>query len=159
MYNHAPENYNCPICLGVDGVESDATMLKIEDLIYRDPMVSVFVNSKFVKNNPGHLIIVPNEHFENVYTLPDGLAARIMSVARQLAVALKEVRKCDGVTLLQNNEPASNQHAFHYHLHVYPRFENDDWTNFVYNTEVSTPEQRKPYIHGLLQYFTTNPIK
>lgn len=159
MYNHAPENYNCPICLGVEGVESDATMLKISDLVYRDNWVSVFVNSKFVKNNPGHLIIVPNEHFENIYAMPDGLTNRIMSVARQFALALKEVRKCDGITLLQNNEPASSQHAFHYHLHVYPRFTNDDWSSFVYNTEVSTPEQRKPYIEALQNYLAANPIK
>lgn len=33
---------------------------------------------------------------------------------------------CDGVTFLQNNEPASNQHAFHYHLHVLPRYTNDN---------------------------------
>lgn len=159
MYNHAPENYNCPICLGVEGIESDATMLKAPDLVYRDSMVSVFVNSKFVKNNPGHVIVVPNEHYENIYAMPDDLTNRVMAVARQLAVALKEVRKCDGVTLLQNNEPASNQHAFHYHLHIYPRFTKDDWTSFVYNTEISTPEQRRPYVEALQQYLVTNPIK
>lgn len=133
-------------------------MLRQTDLIYRDSDVSVFVNSKFLKNNPGHVIVVPNQHFENVYELPDLLSARITSVSRQFAIALKEVRKCDGVTLMQNNEPASNQHAFHYHMHVYPRFTNDDWAMYVYHTEVSTAAERAPYVAALKDYLQTHPI-
>ena len=158
MYNHVPENYNCPICLGVQKTESEATMLRNQDIVFEDQTIMVFVNSKFVRNNPGHLIVVPKEHIENIYDLPDDLASPIMSVARQLAVALKQVRNCDGITILQNNEPASNQHAFHYHLHVYPRFVSDEWTSYVYNTEVSTPEQRKPYADALQGYLANNPI-
>lgn len=158
MYNHAPENYNCPICLGVQKIESYATMLKTQDLLFEDDVVCVFLNSKFVKSTPGHLIVVPKRHVENVYDLPDELASRIASVARQFALALKEVRKCDGITLLQNNEPASSQHAFHYHLHIFPRFKGDEWREQMYDTEVSTPEQRKPYIDALNNYLASHSI-
>jgi SAM-dependent methyltransferase len=40
---------------------------------------------------------------------------------------MKDVYQCDGVMLIQRNEPAGGQLAWHYHLHVIPRYENDNW--------------------------------
>ena len=66
MYNHAPENYHCPICLGIEGVENEHTMLMKEDLIFRDELTSVYLNSFFINGNEGHVIVVPNKHFRCV---------------------------------------------------------------------------------------------
>lgn len=118
MYNHAPEDYKCPLCLTAEGIESGDTMAKQADVFYRDNLVFAMVGSKFVGNNPAHVIIVPNKHFENIYDIPKQVTHRIIDIAQQVAIALKEVRKCDGVMILQNNEPASGQHAFHFHLHA-----------------------------------------
>lgn len=126
MFNHAPKNYICPICLGVKGIESKDTLLRQTDLVFKDKKVSVFVNSFGIGLRPGHLIVVPNEHIENVYTLPEDLALVILKTAKKAALGLKDVLGCEGVMLLQNNEPVSGQHAFHFHMHVFPRFEGDD---------------------------------
>lgn len=48
MYNHAPENYKCPICLSVKGIENEDTLLKQADLVYKDDLVSVFINSFWI---------------------------------------------------------------------------------------------------------------
>ncbi len=159
MYNHAPENYVCPLCLAVQGIENEETMMKQEDIVYRDSLILVAINSKFVGNNPGHVIIFPVDHIENIYDLPQVQANRIALLAHEVAIALKTVRNCDGVMLHQNNEPASGQHAFHYHLHVFPRFENDHIQEQMQKARVSTPEERKPYSAALKKYFEANPIK
>lgn len=108
MYNHATKNYICPICIAVQGLENDSTLIRQSDIVYKDSLVTAFIGSFFVKNNPGHIIIVPNEHFENIYSLPNDLNARISMIARHAALALKSTRNCDGVTTLQNNEPAGD---------------------------------------------------
>ncbi len=110
----------------------------------RDNLVTAFISSFFKAKIKGHVITVPNKHFENIYELPDELGARIYEVSKKMAITLKEVYRCEGVTILQNNEPASDQHAFHYHLHVLPRYKDDDFRNDV--TKITTtPEERKPY--------------
>jgi len=152
MYNHAPENYNCPICLGVNGVESDATMLKQADIVFKDDQVCAFVNSKFVGNNPGHVIVVPNDHFENLYDTPDEILSRIIIVSKKIAIAMKKARNCDGVMIQQNNEPASNQHAFHYHMHIFPRFDGDEIYQYMNNARVSDPQERIAYAEELKKY-------
>ncbi len=150
MYNHAPENYKCPICLGVQGIESDDTMIRQSDIVYKDDLVTVFIGSIWVgNNNPGHPLVVPNEHCENIYDMPEETGHRIFDVAKKVALALKEVRKCEGVTFLQNNEPVGGQHAFHYHLHVFPRFAGDELHSNMSNSYRPTGEERKPYADDL----------
>ncbi len=158
MYNHAAENYVCPICLGVQGRENDQTMIKQDDIFFKDDLVMALINSKFVGNNPGHVIVVPLEHFENIYDLPKEIGCRILLVAKTVAVALKELRQCAGIMFQQNNEPASGQHAFHYHLHIFPRFDNDHLHEHMTNARVSKPEERKEYSQPLKDYFAKHPI-
>lgn len=155
MTTHAPENYECPICLAIAGTESDATWIKQADIFYRDELVLAFVGSKFIKGNEGHPLVVPVAHHENLYTLPDATGHRIMEVTKLVANALKSIRRCDGVTLIQNNEPAGDQHAFHYHTHVIPRFDGDTLHEEIWKTYKSQPEERIAYAEALRVYFAT----
>jgi histidine triad (HIT) family protein len=75
--------------------------------------------------SPGHALVVPRRHIENLYELPDELAAPILSTAATVARASKRAFAAEGVTLRQNNEAAGDQHLFHFHLHVIPRFAGD----------------------------------
>lgn len=119
MKSHAPENYMCPICLGVKEIESSDTLMKPTDIVYKDDLVTAFINSFFVGKNAGHVIVVPNEHFESLYTLPVEYGHRIFDVAKKIALAMKDAYNCDGITTRQNNEPAGDQHAFHFHFHIF----------------------------------------
>ena len=159
MYNFAPEGYKCPLCLTANGIENEDTMAVKADVVYQDDLVFAMVNSKFVGNNPGHVIIVPNDHYENIFDLPNHIGHRIFELAKQVAIAMKAVRKCDGVMTFQNNGPASGQHAFHFHFHVLPRFADDKYNENRSNARVATPEERLPYANDLKQYFIENPIK
>lgn len=142
MHNHAPADYICPVCLGINGEISDKTLLLPQDIIYKDDFCTALINSFWIKNNPGHVIVVPNDHYENNYDLPDDLGAHIFSVARKIAIKMREIYSCDGITLLQNNEPAGGQHAFHYHLHIFPRYEKDDLHKHMDNKHLADPAQR-----------------
>lgn len=149
MYNHAPSAYRCPICIALEGTESEETWIKQDDIFYRDDLVVGLISSKFIKGNEGHALIVPTKHFENLYDLPDEYAQRIIEVAKSVAVKMKTVRSCDGVTVVQNNEPAGDQHAFHYHLHVIPRFAGDSFHEELWKAEKSESKDRIQYAKAL----------
>lgn len=74
---------------------------------------------------PGHALVVPRRHIANIYELTDDVAGPLLSMAARIARAAKRAFSADGITLRQNNEPASDQHLFHFHLHVIPRFAGD----------------------------------
>lgn len=151
------QNYVCPICLGNKGTENEDTLLKQADLVFRDDLVSVWVNSFWIKGNEGHVIIVPNDHCENLYDLPSVIGHRIFDVSQKMSLALKVEYQCDGITLRQNNEPAGDQHALHYHLHVFPRYESDNFNQeLTKKSYLSDPDKRVQYAENLKKYLKEN---
>jgi histidine triad (HIT) family protein len=138
MYNHAPENYACPFCLLIEEAKKEHVHSIQSDIVYHDDVVTAFIGSHQWPNNPGNVIVVPNEHFENIYDLPLRFARDLHRVAKYLAIAMKNVYACDGVSTRQHNEPAGNQDVWHYHLHVTPRYGNDNFYGTQRQFMVST---------------------
>jgi histidine triad (HIT) family protein len=127
MYNHAPENYQCPFCLLLRGIKNEHVYSEASDIVYQNSAVTALVSSHQWPHNHGNVLIIPNEHFENIYELPLHYAPEIQLVAQKLALAFKKVYRCDGVSTRQHNEPAGNQDVWHYHLHIVPRYTNDHY--------------------------------
>lgn len=73
----------------------------------------------------GHALVLPRKHVANVYEMPDDLAGPVLAMASRIARGAKLAFAAEGITLRQNNDAASDQHLFHFHLHVVPRFEGD----------------------------------
>ncbi|HSI20873.1 MAG TPA: HIT family protein [Verrucomicrobiae bacterium] len=145
MHNFAPTGYVCPICKGVAGVEDESTLIRQSDIVYQDELVMAFITSFFIGKCPGHLVIVPKQHFENLFDMPPGYGDRIYEVSQKMAIAMKEAYGCEGVMTLQNNGPASGQHAFHYHLHLFPRYKDDNLHADMGNKQPTTAEDRLPF--------------
>lgn len=74
----------------------------------------------------GHALILPKEHYANLYELDDALAAKALVVAKKVITQMTEVLGCDGYNVLQNNGTAAGQTVFHFHMHLIPRYKEDD---------------------------------
>jgi len=152
MYNHAPEGYICPFCLVAEGIENDYVRTRQSDVIYRDDFITAFINVATWGINKGNVIIIPNHHYENLYDLPSAYSIKIHDFERKVAIAFKEVYKCDGVSSRQHNEPAGNQDVWHYHLHVFPRYKDDNL--YVMERTATTVDERAVFAEQLKSYFT-----
>lgn len=73
----------------------------------------------------GHALILPKEHYDNLFELPEELGAKVLKVAAKVCDAQKKALSCDGVNLLQNNGTAAGQSVFHFHMHLIPRWDED----------------------------------
>lgn len=73
----------------------------------------------------GHALILPKEHYRNLYDLPEEVAAEAVKMAKKVALKMKDKLNCDGVNIVQNNEEAAGQTVFHFHMHVIPRYVDD----------------------------------
>jgi len=125
MHNHEPHNYACPFCLLTQGIQSESVESVYTDIICQSDTVTAVISSRQWPRNPGNVLIIPNQHYENIYEFPPYLAVDIQEAAQIIAVAMKDAYGCDGVSTRQHNEPAGNQDVWHYHLHVTPRYHND----------------------------------
>lgn len=73
----------------------------------------------------GHALILPKEHYPNLYELPDEMAEKAILLAKKMVMKMTEVLGCDGFNVVQNNGTAAGQTVFHFHIHLIPRYEND----------------------------------
>lgn len=73
----------------------------------------------------GHALILPKEHFANLYELDDETASKVLKVAKKVTAGLREELGCDGYNLVQNNGEAAGQTVFHFHMHLIPRYQKD----------------------------------
>lgn len=76
--------------------------------------------------NPGHLLVVPNQHASGIDDVPETVSARMFIVGQRMARALRlSGLRCEGINLLLADGAAAGQDVFHSHLHVIPRFKGN----------------------------------
>ena len=73
----------------------------------------------------GHALILPKNHYANLYELPEDTAGDVMKLAKKMATVMTEKLGCQGFNLMQNNGETAGQTVFHFHMHLIPRYEND----------------------------------
>ena len=73
----------------------------------------------------GHALILPKNHYRNLYDIDDEVASKAILLAKKMITKLTDVLNCDGYNIVQNNEEAAGQTVFHFHMHLIPRYKND----------------------------------
>lgn len=119
---------NCIFCKIIAG-ELPATK------IYEDADVFGFLDIKPV--NPGHTLVIPKKHFENIHDTPDDVCAKAMIAAKKIAGAIQKNLGAEGVNIGMNNGHTAGQLVFHAHIHVMPRYGKDSfklWAGKEYKT-------------------------
>lgn len=107
---------NCIFCKIAAGEIPSATLYEDDDFRV---ILDVAPASK------GHALILPKEHYANLYELDDALAAKAFVLAKKMITQLKDIVGCEGYNVLQNNGEAAGQTVFHFHIHLIPRYEDD----------------------------------
>ena len=74
----------------------------------------------------GHALILPKEHYKDLYHLDDEIAAKALVLAKRMITKLTGVLGCEGYNIVQNNGELAGQTVFHFHMHLIPRYKNDN---------------------------------
>jgi histidine triad (HIT) family protein len=110
------------VAAGTDdlGVES-----RQSDVFYRDPDVVAFISAGWWPNNLGSALIIPTQHYRNIYDIPPTAYAAVNELGRRVGIIMKREYGCGGISFRQHNEAAGGQSVDHYHLWVFPRYPDD----------------------------------
>jgi len=98
-------------------------------IIYEDDLVLAFMDLH--PANVGHTLVVPKEHWETIYDIPEKVLSSLFVVVKRISVAVKKVVGAEGVSILQFNGRASGQSVMHFHVHVIPRFRGDTISKLI----------------------------
>lgn len=133
---------NCIFCRIIAGEIPSAT-------IYEDEDFKVILDISPAAK--GHALILPKEHYANLYELPDELCGKAMKLAKKLAAHMTEKLNCDGLNLVQNNGEVAGQTVFHFHLHLIPRYKDGDNRDLLTWNQLSYQDGEADQLVGLLR--------
>lgn len=91
--------------------------------VYEDDKVLAFLDIS--QATIGHTLVIPKEHFENIFALDENNAASIMKVVANLSKKLKSALNIEALNILNNSGALAGQTVNHFHIHLIPRYEND----------------------------------
>jgi histidine triad (HIT) family protein len=97
-------------------------------LVYEDEKVIAFLDTKPL--NEGHTLVIPKEHYETIYEIPEEQIAYLHRIVKRTALAVKKATRADGISIFQQNGKAAGQEIFHLHVHVVPRYEGQKLLRF-----------------------------
>ena len=107
---------NCIFCKIANGEIPAATL-------YEDDDFRVILD--LGPASKGHALILPKEHYANIYELDDEVAAKAFVLAKKMAGKMTAALNCDGFNIVQNNGAPAGQTVFHFHMHLIPRYVDD----------------------------------
>ncbi|MBQ8138514.1 MAG: HIT family protein [Lachnospiraceae bacterium] len=74
----------------------------------------------------GHTLLLPKEHADNLFELPDETAEKALMVAKSIGKKLISKLGADGMNIVQNNGEIAGQTVLHFHIHIIPRYKDDN---------------------------------
>lgn len=95
------------------------------NIVYEDEYTIAFLDLSQVTK--GHTLVVPKKAFPDLFSLDDETSARLLKVCVIVATALKKAFNLEGLNLVNNNGTIAGQSVFHFHIHLIPRYPNDDY--------------------------------
>lgn len=111
--------------------------------LYEDDLFKVFLDLS--PTSFGHALIIPKEHYKNLFELDEEIASKVFVLAKKIGTAMKNSLHCDGLNILQNNGESAGQTMFHFHVHLIPRYKDDN-TKIIFDQNSLNEEDAKRII-------------
>jgi histidine triad (HIT) family protein len=93
------------------------------DVVYEDDLTVAFIDPR--QHNPGHVLVVPRTHINDIRHLDPRTGARLMDTLIKIARAVDRAFPNEGMSLWHSIGPAAFQEVPHMHMHVHPRHLGD----------------------------------
>ena len=130
---------NCIFCKIANGEIPSGT-------IYEDEKFRVILD--LGPATRGHALILPKEHYANLFEMPEELAADAMKLAKRIAELQKNRLHADGLNLVQNNGASAGQTVEHFHIHLIPR-NNEDHVGVTWTPGKLTEEDKNEILEKI----------
>lgn len=125
-------NQHCVFCRIIAGEETVS-------IVYEDDRALAFMDIQ--PASPGHVLVVSREHHTNLFDTPDDVATHCLRVARRLAPGIRQATGADAVNLFSANGRAGGQDVLHFHMHLIPVQEDDEFELQLPRQDATVPSR------------------
>ena len=108
----------CIFCKIVDGAIPSKK-------VYEDENVMAILDIS--QATVGHTLVIPKKHFDNLLDIDNETYQYVMIGAKRVAKILNDKLHPEGFNIINNCGEVAGQSVMHFHVHVVPRYKNDDF--------------------------------
>ncbi|KAB2923607.1 MAG: HIT family protein [Bacteroidetes bacterium] len=94
------------------------------EILYETPNVISIID--IMPIHYGHALVIPKKEYRTFVDVPEEEVGELMRAAHKVATALVKTFDLQGYNFFSNNGEVAGQSVFHFHIHVTPRYPNDD---------------------------------
>ena len=110
--------------------------------VYEDDVVKAFLDIS--QGTPGHTLVVPKKHVKDLFAYDEDLAAAVFSRLPKIARAVKKSNPAiKGMNIINNNGEVAYQSVFHSHIHLVPRYTDQDDFKIIFKDNSATYDEDK----------------
>lgn len=109
-------------CIFCKIVKGDIPAVKL----YEDDKALVILDR--FPSSLGHSLVISKEHFKDIEDVQSSVFSHMAKLAVEYSKKIREATGCDGINILQNNGEVAGQTVFHTHIHIIPRYKEDNVT-------------------------------
>lgn len=116
---------NCIFCSIIQG---DIPSSKV----YEDEQVLAFLDIS--QTTKGHTLVIPKQHVRNLLEMTAETASHLFARIPKIARAIQSATGATAMNIINNNEALARQTVFHAHVHLVPRYNEEDGISIQYTT-------------------------
>lgn len=116
---------NCIFCSIIQG---DIPSSKV----YEDEQVLAFLDIS--QTSKGHTLVIPKQHVRNLLEMTAETASHLFARIPKIARAIQSATGATAMNIINNNEALAGQTVFHAHVHLVPRYNEEDGISIQYTT-------------------------
>jgi diadenosine tetraphosphate (Ap4A) HIT family hydrolase len=109
---------SCIFCRIIGGEE-------MVSIVHEDDRAIAFLDTQPL--SAGHTLVVSKDHYPTFFDLPDDLAAHCLALARRIGPGLQRATRAAAINLFSANGKAGGQDVQHFHFHLIPVRQGDDF--------------------------------
>ncbi|HHH8366444.1 TPA: HIT family protein [Streptococcus pyogenes] len=119
---------NCIFCSIIQG---DIPSSKV----YEDEQVLAFLDIS--QTTKGHTLVIPKQHVRNLLEMTAETASHLFARIPKITRAIQSATGATAMNIINNNEALAGQTVFHAHVHLVPRYNEEDGISIQYTTHES----------------------
>lgn len=107
-------------------------MLRLDECVFCSEDITIVKESTLSKAfydkypvSLGHTLIIPKEHYETYFDLPQEVKDDMLSLLDEMKLVLDKKYKPSGYNIGINSGASAGQTVFHCHIHLIPRYDGD----------------------------------
>ncbi|EMO8690814.1 TPA: HIT family protein [Streptococcus pyogenes] len=100
--------------------------------VYEDEQVLAFLDIS--QTTKGHTLVIPKQHVRNLLEMTAETASHLFARIPKIARAIQSATGATAMNIINNNEALAGQTVFHAHVHLVPRYNEEDGISIQYTT-------------------------